>query len=105
MNIRRRLGYPPYYYLVSFKVISPKYEVARDESRKVANVLKDKLKSSIVLGPSVSSVFKLNNLYRFNIIIKYKNEVELYNTLESIIDYYKSNSRVKIDIDFNPNQV
>jgi len=105
MNIRRKLGYPPYYYLASVKVISSKYELALDESIKVANLLKQKLSSSIVLGPSVSSVFRMNNSYRFNIIIKYKREDNLYKTLEQIIDYYKSNSKVKIDIDFNPNQV
>ena len=105
MNIRRKLGYPPYYYLVSIKVISPKYELARDESMKVANKLKKDLNNSIVLGPSVSNVFKVNNQYRFNIIIKYKKEDNLYKVLEQIIDYYKSNSKIKIDIDFNPNQI
>ena len=105
MNIRRKLGYPPYYYLVSIKVISPKYELARDESIKAANILKEKLNSSVVLGPSVNNLFKVNNQYRFNIIIKYKKEDNLYKTLEQIIDYYKSNSKIKIDIDFNPNQV
>jgi len=105
MNIRRKLGYPPYYYLVSIKVISSKYELARDESIKVANSLRETLDSSVVLGPSVSNVFKVNNMYRFNIIIKYKKEDKLYNTLEKVLDYYKSKSNIKIDIDFNPNQV
>lgn len=105
MNIRRSLNYPPYYYLVSIKIISPIYELARDESNKVASILKDSLTSSSVLGPNVSNVFKLNNMYRFNILIKYKKEDNLYKMLEKVIDYYKSNSKVKIDIDFNPNQV
>ena len=35
-----------------------------------------------------------------NIIIKYKKDDNLYRVLEEIIDYYKSNSKVKIDIDF-----
>ncbi len=105
MDIRRKLSYPPYYYLVSIKVISKNYELARDESNKVASFLKENLKSSIVLGPNVGSVFKMNNMYRFHILIKYKKDNDLYNMLEKIIDYYKSKSSVKIDIDFNPNQV
>lgn len=105
MDIRRKLSYPPYYYLVSIKVISKNYELARDESNKVASFLKENLKSSIVLGPNVGSVFKVNNMYRFHILIKYKKDNDLYNTLEKIIDYYKSKSSIKIDIDFNPNQV
>lgn len=105
MQIRRQLGYPPYYYLVSIKVISSSYDIAKDESNKVANKLKNELANSIVLGPTVSNVFKVNNTYRFNIIIKYKKEDMLYPVLNQIIDYYKSNSKVKIDIDFNPNQI
>ena len=100
MSIRRKLGYPPYYYLVTIKVISPVYELARDHSNKVANILKESLSSSIVLGPSVSNIFKLNNTYRFSVVIKYKKEDNLYNVLEKIIEYYKSNSKVKIDITF-----
>ncbi len=105
MTIRRKLSYPPYYYLVSIKVISHSYDLAKEESNKVAIFLKEQLKSSLVLGPSVSSIFKVNNMYRFHILIKYKKEDSLYSSLEKMINYYKSKSKVKIDIDFNPNQV
>jgi len=100
MNIRRSLGYPPYYHLVTIKVISPVYELARDHSNKVASLLKESLSSCIILGPSVSNVFKLNNTYRFGIIVKYKKEDKLYEVLEQILDHYKSNSKIKIDITF-----
>ena len=100
MNIRRKLGYPPYYYLATIKIISPIYELARDHSNKVACILKEQLNSSIVLGPSVSNIFKLNNTYRFSVIIKYKKEEKLYEVLEQIINYYKTNSKIKIDITF-----
>lgn len=105
MNVRRSLGYPPYYYLVSIKVISSNYDVASGESKRLAQILKTRLNSSLVLGPSVSNVFKMNNMYRFQIIIKYKKEDKLYPVLNEVVDYYKSNSKVKIDIDFNPNQL
>lgn len=105
MNIRRSLGYPPYYYLISIKVISSNYDVAGGESKKVAQILKNRLTSSIVLGPSVSNVFKMNNKYRFQIMIKYKKEEFLYPVLKELIDHYKGNSKVAIDIDFNPNQL
>ena len=100
MNIRRQLGYPPYFHLATIKIISPVYELSRDHSNKVASILKEKLKSSIVLGPSVSNIFKLNNTYRFSVIVKYKKEENLYKTLEEIQDYYKANSKIKIDITF-----
>ena len=44
-------------------------------------------------------------MYRFNILVKYKKEERLYPVLEKVLDYYKSSTKVRIDIDFNPNQV
>ncbi len=105
MNIRKKLGYPPYYYLVSIKIISSDYELAKNEANKIAHNLNNNLTASIILGPSISNIFKVNNNYRFQIIIKYKKEDKLYMTLNKIIDYYKSNNKIKIDIDFNPNQI
>lgn len=102
MKIRRELNYPPYSYLVSIKIISRDYDVVSRESNIIASRLKDNLLSSIVLGPSIGSTFKVNNTYRFGIIIKYKKEDNLYPYLEKLLEYYKSNDKIKIDIDFNP---
>ena len=46
--------------------------------------------------------FKVNMIYRFNIIIKYKKDDNLYQILENMLDHYKSNSKIQIYIDFNP---
>lgn len=105
MSIRRQLSYPPYYYLTSIKVLSSSYEMARDVSSKVSEYLKKELNSTIILGPSVANVFKVNNVYRFQIILKYKREDNLYNALSKLLDHYKTNNKVKIDIDFNPNRI
>lgn len=102
MNIRRTLGYPPYYFLVSIKVISKNYDLVKKESNVIAYKLKDNLKSTIVLGPSIGSTFKVNNTYRFGITLKYKKEDNLYPFLTRLLEYYKSNSNISIDIDFNP---
>ena len=105
MMIRRQLSYPPYYYITYVKVISKEYTLASNEATKIGALLRRELSDSIILGPSVCNVFKVNNTYRFGIIIKYKKEDKLYSTLENVIDHYKSNAKVKIDIDFNPNSL
>lgn len=102
MEIRHRLSYSPYYYMTSIKVISKDYDSAKDEGNRIGSLLREKLQNSIVLGPTVCSVFKMNNLYRFNIIIKYKKEDTLYPVLEQLLNHYKNNNKVKLDIDFNP---
>ena len=102
MNIRKKLGYPPYTYLVSIKVISDNYELAKNESNIVASRLRENLKNATILGPSIGSIFKVKNTYRFGITIKYKREENLYPYLEKLLDYYKNNPKLKVDIDFNP---
>lgn len=102
MTIRKKLGYSPYYYLTVLKVLSKDYEEAKNVSNKVGDYLKKNLHNTIVLGPSVASVFKINNVYRFQIVLKYKNEENLYLVLNSLIDHYKTNSKIKIDLDINP---
>ena len=36
---------------------------------------------------------------------KYKNNDGLYDVLEKIVEHYKSNNKIRIDIDFNPSQM
>lgn len=103
MSIRRELSYPPYYYLVQIKVIGKNYDIIRNEVNKIAYKVKDLLKNSQILGPTTCSVFKLNGLYRFGIIIKYKKEEHIDKVLKLLIDHYKNNRNIKIDIDVNPN--
>ncbi len=102
MKIRHELDYPPFYYLTSIKVLSKDYESASKESQKIGTYLKQNLKHSIILGPSIASVFRVNNVYRFQLIIKYKKDPDLYPVLKTLIEHYQSNSKIKIDIDFNP---
>lgn len=102
MMIRKKLFYPPYCYIVSIKVISDDYDLAKNESNSVAFKLKENLKNTEVLGPSIGSIFKVKNTYRFGITLKYKKEDNLYSYLEKLLDYYKTNSKIKLDVDFNP---
>lgn len=102
MKIRHELGYSPYYYLINIKIISKEYERSRDESTKISKLLKENLHQSVILGPSISNVFKLKNEYRFSIIIKYKQEPNLYDFLNRLMEHYKNNKHVRVDITFNP---
>ena len=105
MNIRKMLKYPPYYYICNIRISGKDAEYIYNESLKIKRSLDRNISNDIVLGPSNSSIFRVNNIYRYNIIIKYKKDNDLYEILKKIIDHYKTNSRIKVDIDFNPSQV
>ena len=102
MNIRKILKYPPYFYITMVKIASKDYNLASKEITKVRNYLDNNLKDTIILGPTTSSMFKINNIYRFQIILKYKNYDKIKNSLIYLDNVYKTNSKVNIEIDNNP---
>ncbi len=103
MTIRHTLKYSPYYYICYLKISSKDYDLASKEANKIKKSLERNLDKEIILGPSPANVFKVNNIYRFGIIIKYKKDDKLYQILIKLIEHYRSNNKVVIDIDFNPN--
>ena len=105
MDIRRKLKYPPYYYLCNIKISGKEANYIFGEALKIKKSLERNLNNVIILGPSVSGVFKVNNIFRYNIILKYKNDNELYKILYKVMEHYKTNVKLKIDIDFNPSKM
>ena len=105
MNIRKQLKYPPYYYICNIRVSGKDSNYLLNESLKIKRSLERNLSNTIILGPSSCSLFKINNIFRYNIILKYKREDNLYEILSKIIDHYKSINKIKVDIDFNPSQM
>lgn len=106
MSNRHKLDYPPYYYLTSVKIASKDYDLASKEIIKVKNYLfKNLSNETIILGPTTASMFKLNNVYRFQLILKYKNDPKLFSSLKELDELYMLNNKVNIEIDNNPLQL
>ena len=106
MKIRKLLSYSPYYYMIIVKISSKDYELVCKEATKVGEYLrKNTEEETIVLGPSTANVFKVNNVYHFQCIIKLKKDKKLRNTLLKLDEIYKSNNKVNIEIDVDPVRV
>ena len=103
MSLRKTLKYPPYYYLIGIKVCSRVYEDASIEATKVYNHLKSNIDSeSIILGPTTAGIFRVNNIYRFQLVIKYKFDTKIMNALKEIDEMYINHKTVYLEIDINP---
>lgn len=102
MKIRRRLGYPPFYFLCYLKISGKEADYLFQEALKIKRSLERNLHHTTILGPTTLAVFKVNNIYRYGIILKYKREEALYDILIKIQNHYKSNHKLRVDIDFNP---
>lgn len=103
MSIRKMLKYPPYYYLTGIKVCSHVYEDASKEATKVYKYLKENISSdSIILGPTTAGVFKVNNIYRFQLVVKYRFDDNLISALKEVDKMYIEHKTTYIEIDMNP---
>lgn len=103
MAIRKELKYSPYYFMALIRILSRDYDLGLVESKKAKEFLTNNLKQNvIILGPSTSNLYKINNVYRFQCIIKYKDVDEVYKTLNQLIEHYKANAKVSIEIDIDP---
>ena len=103
MNLRKKLKYPPYYFIISIKICSKDYDIASKNATKIFSYLKNNIgTTSIILGPSTANIFKLKNIYRFQIIIKYKFDNKLFDSIRFIDNMYLDNKDLYLEIDNNP---
>ena len=106
INIRKKLKYPPYYFITSIKIISKDYDIASKMATKAKKYLDTNLDDSfIILGPTTANVFKMNNTYRFQILIKYQRISNLYEVLKDLDNIFISEKNVYLEIDNNPLKV
>lgn len=103
MKIRKKLNYPPFCLLVSVRILSKDFELGSKLINKINKYLKGNLDDTYtILGPTQS--FKINNIYSFKLLIKYKNRTLLYKALNDIKSHHKSKD-AKLEIDFSPLRV
>lgn len=106
MKIRKMLKYSPYYYMVLVSITSKDYELGFKEANKIGSYIRNNISSdSIVLGPTMANMFKVNNIYHYQIIIKYRKDDSLMKVLKFIIDMQVKNNKIDVSIDFNPSRI
>ena len=105
MKIRKAMKYPPYYYLCSIRIKGKDSKIVWTEANKIKNYLEKNLSNSITLGPTPANIFKMHDIYRYNIIIKYKNIDNLHQIFPELQKHYLNQTKVSLDIDFNPSQM
>lgn len=106
MEYRKLARYSPYYFHVLFTISSEKKEDCITASHDVSTkLLKHVSNRSILIGPSPSPIERIKNKYRFQLLLKYKNEPNLLELLRKLDErYYKAykKSGVSLRIDVDP---
>ena len=104
MNYRKIGKYPPYFFLINFTIAHKEMKKVMEASKHIHKILLQHLTyKALVLGPSPAALSRINNEYRFQILVKYKREPALHEALKYLDDYYhdqylKEKLSLKIDI-------
>lgn len=105
LSIRKKLKYSPYYNLCLIKITGKDLNECLTVGNKIVNYLKSKnMIDTYILGPSVSSIPKINNIYNTQIMIKFKHTEILKKELIYINEIYRKN-KIKVECDINPVRV
>lgn len=103
MKIRKKLSYPPYVNLALIEISGTYYEKCEEEAKKIAEYCHQSLYGkATVLGPSSALMPKINNVYYIQIILKFKTTKEIIESLKFIREKYRSNTKVRVEIELNP---
>ncbi|MFC7372117.1 primosomal protein N' [Fictibacillus iocasae] len=109
MLTRRSMQYPPYYFLSMMTVSSPDLLKVVEVSEKAAEYLQSKLNtSSIILGPVASPIARLKDRYRYQVMVKYKNEPDLRLYIREILNHFQrdiAQTQLQIAVDMNVQNV
>jgi primosomal protein N' (replication factor Y) len=104
---QRKVGlYPPYVFMVLINISHPELTNVITVSEKVVSFLKRELsESTTVLGPVASPLARIKDRYRYQCMIKYRNEPRLLETLREIRQHFIreiNQGDLHISIDLHP---
>ena len=102
MEIRKLAKYPPYCYLISILIQGKNEEIVKNSSIEIKSYLNNQLVNVGILGPAPCTIYKMNDLYRMRMTLKTTSNNHLYDTLQTMMDYYNKKRKVNVICDFNP---
>ncbi|ARK31053.1 primosomal protein N' [Halalkalibacter krulwichiae] len=104
---QRKMGlYPPYVFMVLINISHVELTHVINVSEKITTFLKRQLASdTVVLGPVASPLTRIKDRYRYQCMIKYRNESGLRETLREIQQHYireMNQGQLQVSIDMHP---
>ena len=88
MQIRRQLGYTPYYFTVGLNLSHKSEEIVMEKSHQVMEILHSGLSDQVqILGPTPKPIARTHNLYHYQIIVKYRFEEGMTQVLNQILEF------------------
>ncbi|WP_102027327.1 primosomal protein N' [Salirhabdus sp. Marseille-P4669] len=109
MRTRKTFHYPPYYFLALITVSHVNHAYVVQVTQKIVKLLTNTVQdNTIILGPSASPLARIKNRYRYQCMIKYKNNTDLHDHVRHILKHFETEMQHKdlqISVDFQPYQM
>ena len=109
MKLRKTFRYPPYVFLALVTVSHQNQVKVIQVTQKIVQQLQQTLSNqSTILGPTPSPITRMKDRYRYQCIIKYKDEPELRNDIRKILKQFRDDMNkedLMITVDMQPYQL
>lgn len=103
MKIRRLARFAPFYYLININIYGNKIRDVFYSGIELGKILRRELSvKTIILGPAADQTHKINNRYQASLLIKYRDEEEIYKVINETVDKFVNDS-ITISVDRYPN--
>lgn len=106
LGYRKQLNYPPFGKMARIIFRSPHEDKTKEKSSLVADKLKEIAKTQgnqlQILGPSPAPMTKINNLFRWHILLKAQNQASIHDALHGVADMLKPSKTVQTMVDIDP---
>ncbi|MCT2538019.1 primosomal protein N' [Aquibacillus koreensis] len=109
MKLRKSFQYPPYYFLTLITVSHVNQVKVMEVTRTIVQLLQKHLSQQTrILGPTPSPLTRVKDRYRFQCMVKYKNEPNQRKIIKKILTYFESDIQkndLLIQVDLQPYQL
>lgn len=109
MRLRKAFQYPPYVYMTLITISHENKAYVIQIAQDIAQVLMKWIrKDSIILGPTPSPIARMKDKFRYQLMVKYRNEPDLTRYLKKILTHYSDailKNDIQISIDMEPYQL
>ncbi|WP_373895972.1 primosomal protein N' [Virgibacillus natechei] len=106
MGVRKTFQYPPYVFLALLTISHQNKVKAAQTTQKVVQMLMKSVKSdTVILGPTPSAIPRIKDRYRYQCMVKYRNEPQLRHYINKILEQFAEEMRKEdllITVDMQP---
>ncbi|MBM7598647.1 primosomal protein N' (replication factor Y) [Virgibacillus halotolerans] len=106
MQTRKAFQYPPYVFLVLLTISHPNHVKVAQTSQRIVQLLAKSLQNNtVILGPTPSPIPRIKDRYRYQCMIKYKDEPQLRFYINKVLDQFADEMRkddLLITVDMQP---